>query len=62
MDMAIVEFVMANPGSACGKIAAYVGQTPKAVGYRLRKLVALGTLTMTGTRKGARYNAARVAE
>lgn len=59
---AIVLFVASNPGSSRGKVAAYLGIDLLVATRELRKLVRGGTLTMSGSRRGAKYSLARSQE
>ena len=59
---AIALFVAQNPGSSRGKIAAYLGIDLLVATRELRKLVRGGTLTMSGSRRGAKYSLARAQE
>ena len=59
---AITLFVAQNPGSSRGKIAAYLGIDLLVATRELRKLVRGGTLTMSGSRRGAKYSLARAQE
>ena len=55
---AIVEFVAQNPGTSRGKVAAYLGLDLVSASRELRKLVRGGTLTMSGSKRGATYSLA----
>ena len=59
---AIVEFVASNPGASRGKIAAYLGLDLLVATRELRRLVRGGTLTMSGSKRGATYSLARAQE
>ena len=59
---AITLFVAQNPGTSRGKIAAYLGIDLLVATRELRKLVRGGTLTMSGSRRGAKYSLARSQE
>ena len=59
---AIVEFVAQNPGTSRGKVAAYLGLDLVSASRELRKLVRGGTLTMSGSKRGATYSVARAQE
>jgi Mn-dependent DtxR family transcriptional regulator len=54
----IIRFLKDNPGSSRGKIAAYIGVEGQKLSVMLATLKRDGKLTMTGSRKGAKWSAA----
>lgn len=52
-------FLSANPMSARGKVAAYLGIEPVRMGLLLKRLCQQGKVVQTGAKKGAKYSVAR---
>ena len=61
-QQAIVRLLEVQPGRSRGEVAAYLGIDALTASRELRKLVRGGTLTMSGSRRGAKYSLARAQE
>ena len=59
MRQAIVRVIEQHPGSSRSQVAEALGIEVMTASRELRKLVRGGVLTMTGSKRGARYSIAR---
>jgi predicted ArsR family transcriptional regulator len=59
---AIVRHLEQHPGSSRSQVAEALGIDALTASRELRKLVRGGTLTMSGSRRGAKYSLARAQE
>lgn len=57
-QQAIVRLLEVQPGRSRGEVAAYLGIDALTASRELRKLLRGGVLTMTGSKRGARYSIA----